>query len=134
MLIRNSPQIYQNLNKPGFAPPAWIFKLIWPILYLLMSIAFYRILMLGKMGEDITQEVILYIIQLALNLAWPIIFFYFQLRFLALIDLTLLLIFILLTVITFYRKDKISGLLLLPYLLWSTFALLLNCKVYKLNK
>ncbi|WP_461615767.1 TspO/MBR family protein [Clostridium sp. Marseille-QA1073] len=76
----------------------------------------------------------LYIIQLALNLAWPIIFFYFQLRFLALIDIVLLLIFILLTVIAFYRRDKIAGLIPLPYLLWSTFTLLLNYKVYKLNK
>lgn len=133
-LTRGSAMIYANLQKPAFAPPPWVFGVVWPILYFLMSIALYRILMLGKQGEDIRREIVAFTIQFILNLAWSIIFFYYGNIFLALIDLVILLIFIVVTIILFYRKDKIAGLLLIPYFLWCCFALVLNYSIYTLNK
>lgn len=134
IITRDASKTYTSLVKPSFSPTPIVFSIIWPILYFMMGIALYRILMLGKKGEDVTKEVILFIIQFALNLLWSIIFFYFNLRFLAFVELFILIIFIFATTIAFYKKDKISGFLLIPYLIWSIFALVLNYEIYKLNK
>lgn len=134
IVTRNAPAIYKVLVKPSFSPPPTVFAIVWPILYFMIGLAFYRILMLGKLGYDVNKEIILFVIQFVLNLLWSIIFFYFNLRFLAFIELFILIIFIIFTTIAFYKKDKIAGFLLLPYLIWSSFALILNYQIYKLNK
>lgn len=133
-LTRGSAIIYQGLQKPFFSPPAWVFGVVWTILYILMGISLYRILMLGKLGENIRKEIIVFSIQLILNLAWSIIFFYIGNIFLALLDLILLIIFVYITIVLFYKKDKIAGLLLIPYGFWCCFALILNYSIYILNK
>lgn len=130
----NSVTLYQNINKPYFSPPSWIFGIIWPILYLLMGISLYRILMLKRQGENVNIQITLFMIQFILNLLWSILFFYCGNILAALLDLILLVVFIILTIISFYRKDKIAAILLLPYLLWCIFALILNYFIYKLNK
>jgi translocator protein len=125
---------YQKIAKPAFSPPGWIFPIVWTILYLLMAIAFYRIYLLGKQGRDVKKATLCYFIQLVLNFLWSIIFFRFELYGLAFLELLLLLAFILLTTVEFYKKDRIAGLLMVPYILWVTFAAFLNYSIWILNK
>ncbi|WP_097028122.1 TspO/MBR family protein [Clostridium peptidivorans] len=127
-------QNYANLIKPAFSPPGWVFGIVWPILYLLMSIALYRILLLRKQGKDVTRGLVYYFIQFGLNLLWPIIFFRFNLYGLAFIELLVMLVFILLTTFEFARHDKISAYLLIPYILWVSFAGILNFSIWMLNE
>lgn len=125
---------YANLIKPAFSPPGWVFGIVWPILYLLMSIALYRILLLRKQGKDVTRGLVYYFIQFGLNLLWPIIFFRFNLYGLAFIELLVMLVFILFTTFEFARYDKISAYLLIPYILWVSFAGILNFSIWMLNE
>lgn len=127
-------ETYANLIKPPFAPPGWVFAVVWPILYLLMSIALYRILLLKKKGKDVTRALVYYFIQFALNLLWTFIFFRFNLYGLAFIELLVLLVFILLTTFEFAKHDKISAYLLIPYILWVSFAGVLNFSIWMLNE
>lgn len=124
---------YENFNKPAFSPPGWIFPVVWTILFLLMAIAAYRIWMKGKSGEDVKKALILYGIQLFLNFLWSIIFFRFRLYAIAFLELLLLLVFILLTTFEFYRIDKPAAYLMIPYIVWVSFAGVLNYAIWMLN-
>lgn len=125
---------YKNLIKPTFSPPGWVFPIVWGILYLLMAIAFYRVILKGKSGSNIGKAKKYYFIQLALNLIWSIIFFRFKLYGLAFVDILLMVIFILLTIFQFYKIDKISAYLLVPYVLWVSFAGVLNFYIWMFNE
>lgn len=125
-LTKDSMKLFESLNKPGFAPPAIVFPIVWPILYLLMGIAAYRIWM---KGGDLT----LYFIQLAVNFIWPIVFFKFGLIGAGFLVILVLLILITLTTLQFYKIDKTAAYLMLPYLLWVAFATVLNYFIVKLN-
>ncbi|MBM7869949.1 tryptophan-rich sensory protein [Clostridium pascui] len=127
-------ETYSNLITPPFAPPGWVFAVVWPILYLLMSIALYRILLLKKEGKYVTRALVYYFIQFGLNLLWTFIFFRFNLYGLAFIELLVLLVFILLTTFEFAKHDKISAYLLIPYILWVSFAGVLNLSIWMLNE
>lgn len=129
----SKPENYKNFIMPPFSPSAWIFTIVWSILYLLMAAAAYRIWVKGRNGEDVTKTLVVYFIQLFLNFLWTIIFFRLRLIGLAFIELLLLLIFIMLTTFEFFRIDKISGLLMLPYILWVSFAEVLNYTIWMLN-
>jgi len=120
---------YAELIKPSFNPPSWIFGPVWTILYLIIGISFYLIWI--KKFDKITY--IIYGIQLLLNGLWTIIFFGFKSPFYALIEIILLWISILLTIIYFYKINKISAYLLIPYILWVTFATILNFSLFILN-
>ncbi|MGH4122813.1 MAG: TspO/MBR family protein [Clostridium sp.] len=124
---------YKNFNKPSFAPPGWVFPVVWTILFLLMAIAAYRIWMKGRSGEDVTKALVLYVVQLFFNFLWSIIFFRFRLYAIAFLELLLLLVFILLTTFEFHRIDKISAYLMIPYIAWVSFAGVLNCTIWMLN-
>ncbi|MCM0649887.1 tryptophan-rich sensory protein [Clostridium swellfunianum] len=124
---------YESLIKPAFAPPGWVFAVVWPILYLLMGIAAYRIWMKGREGADTRKALILYSIQLFLNFMWTIIFFRWRLIGLAFFELMLLLIFILLTTFEFFKFDKLAGIIMIPYILWVSFAGVLNFTLWMLN-
>jgi translocator protein len=124
---------YKNLVRPSFSPPGWIFPIVWTILYLLMAIAAYRIWLQGKEGKDVKKALKLYGIQLVLNFLWTIIFFRFQLFGAAFIELMVLLVFILLTTFSFYEIDKKAAYLMIPYILWVSFAGVLNYAIWKLN-
>lgn len=124
---------YNNLVRPSFSPPGWIFPIVWTILYLLMAIAAYRIWLQGKEGKDVKKALKLYGIQLVLNFLWTIIFFRFQLFGAAFIELMVLLVFILLTTFSFYEIDKKAAYLMVPYILWVSFAGVLNYALWKLN-
>lgn len=132
--IENSEQIYSTLNKPWFSPPALVFPIVWTILYILMGIAAYRIYLRHKQGEKTKAALWFYIVQLLLNFAWSIVFFYFKLYGLAFIELIILLIFIVITTIKFFKFDKIAGILMIPYIIWVSFAGVLNFFIWMLNE
>lgn len=118
---------YQFLNKPVFNPPSWIFGPTWTILYLLMGISLYLIWV--RKGKHLT----FFWIQLALNAAWSNLFFGLHSPFLAFIDIIALLIAIIITIKIFYKIYVPAGLILLPYLLWVSFATILNLSILLLN-
>ncbi|MEW9094050.1 MAG: TspO/MBR family protein [Clostridiaceae bacterium] len=127
-------ETYEKLIRPSFSPPGWVFPIIWIVLYFLMAVAFFRILLRGKEGKNIKKAVTYYIIQLALNFLWTIIFFRFNLYGLAFIELLILLAFILLTTFEFYKHDKVAAFLMIPYILWVSFAGVLNFSIWALNE
>ncbi|MGG5462614.1 TspO/MBR family protein [Clostridium sp. B9] len=132
--ISGSTEVYESLNKPWFSPPAWVFSIVWTILYILMGIAAYRIYQRYKEGEKAKGTLLIYGLQLILNFAWSFIFFYFKLYGLAFIELIILLILIIITTIKFFRFDKISGLLMIPYIAWVSFVGVLNFFIWMLNE
>ncbi|MCY6485188.1 tryptophan-rich sensory protein [Clostridium aestuarii] len=125
--------MYQSFNKPFFAPPGWIFPIVWTILYLLMGLAVYRIYLVGKSGQNIKCALIFYGIQLILNFIWPIIFFRFDLKSVAFFELLVLMGFIIITMVEFFKADKKAGYLLIPYFIWTVFASVLNYSIWMLN-
>jgi tryptophan-rich sensory protein len=125
---------YMAFNKPAFSPPGWVFPVVWTILYLLMAIALYRIILWGTYGKNIGRAVGYFIIQLALNYLWSIIFFRFNLYGIAFLEILLMLLFILLTTIEFCKIDKKAAWLMVPYILWVSFAAYLNYSIWMLNK
>ena len=132
-LSMTSSSDYEKFNKPPFSPPGWLFPVVWTILFFLMAVAAYRIWMKGKSGEDVRKALVLYGIQLFLNFLWSIIFFRFRLYAIAFLELLLLLVFILLTTFEFYRIDKTSAYLMIPYIAWVSFAGVLNYTIWMLN-
>ena len=120
---------YSQIILPSFNPPSWVFGPVWTTLYILMSIAIWRIWI--KFYDN--KILNLYFFHLFFNMIWSIIFFGFHQIGLALIDLVLILIFIVLLMKIYYLKDKISFTLMVPYLLWSTYALVLNFNIFILN-
>lgn len=122
---------YYNLTKPPLAPPDWIFPPVWSILYFSMLVAL--LLYLFKLAQNKKSGYIYFAVQLILNLLWAIVFFYLKNMFLALIVIILLDIFVILTIKSFYKVSKISGLILIPYLIWILFATYLNIGYLVLN-
>ena len=122
---------YYNLTKPPLAPPDWIFPPVWSILYFSMLVAL--LLYLFKPAQNKKSGYIYFAVQLILNLLWTPAFFYLQNIVLALIVIILLDIFVILTIKSFYKISKISGLILIPYLLWILFATYLNIGYLVLN-
>lgn len=122
---------YYNLTKPPLAPPDWIFPPVWSTLYFSMLVAL--LLYLFKPSQNKKSGYIYFIAQLILNFLWTPTFFYLQNIVLALIVIILLDIFVILTIKSFYKISKISGLILIPYLLWILFATYLNIGYLVLN-
>ena len=122
---------YYNLTKPPLAPPDWIFPPVWSILYFSMLVAL--LLYLFKPAQNKKSGYIYFAVQLILNLLWTPAFFYLQNIILALIVIILLDIFVILTIKSFYKVSKISGLILIPYLIWILFATYLNIGYLVLN-
>nr|WP_026895941.1 TspO/MBR family protein [Clostridiisalibacter paucivorans] len=134
ILTKNSFDYYQTLIKPFFSPPGWIFAPVWTILYILMGIASYRIAKSDNSTILIKNALFFYVLQLILNFLWPILFFRFNLTFIAFIEIIILLVFIIITTLKFYNLDKFSAYLMIPYILWVSFASLLNFSIWFLNK
>ena len=122
---------YYNLTKPPLAPPDWIFPPVWSTLYFSMLVAL--LLYLFKPSQNKKSGYIYFIAQLILNFLWTPTFFYLQNIVLALIVIILLDIFVILTIKSFYKVSKISGLILIPYLIWILFATYLNIGYLVLN-
>ena len=124
---------YKVMNQPPLSPPGWVFPVVWTILYLLMGEASYRVLTSGEDMVLIRSALKAYAVQLALNFIWPLVFFGAQMYLLAFIILIALWIAIFITLRRFSAFDETAGNLLLPYLLWVTFAGYLNFGVFLLN-
>lgn len=124
---------YKYLNKPFFNPPNWIFGSVWTTLYLLMGISFYLIWQ-SKSKKKNNKYFLIFFIQLFLNSLWSIIFFGLHNTLLAFIEIMFLWLAIILTMLGFYKVSKPAGLLLIPYILWVSFASVLNFAIFILNK
>ena len=125
------PTWYAHLNKPSFSPPNWLFGPVWLILYLMMGVALY--LNWIKKSKQAKFNVRLFFIHLFFNLIWTPIFFGAKNLLLALIVIIIIWITIVLQIICFWKVNKASSLLLIPYLFWVSFASLLNYFIWRLN-
>jgi len=122
---------YGELVKPGFNPPSWIFGPVWILLYLMMTTALF--IVWQKREKIITYPVIIFTVHLALNALWSILFFGWHNPALALIDIIMLWLIILYLIVYFWRLEKWAGILLIPYILWVSFATILNYSIWVLN-
>ena len=124
---------YSGINKPSFNPPNWIFGPVWTALYLIMGISAW--LVLRKYGEDQQVKTALFVfgIQLILNGLWSPFFFGFKSTLSGMIIIVALIIMIIKTMIVFMKISKTAAFLLLPYILWVSFASILNFFLWKLN-
>ena len=130
---RSIPDWYRKLKKPSFNPPNWIFGPVWTLLYFLMGISLYLV---WNPGNNLTALIAmaLFGVQLILNIAWSIIFFGMRNPSIAFVEIIFMWIAILATIIAFYPISTIAALLLVPYILWVSFASVLNYYIWKLNK
>lgn len=124
---------YKVMNQPPLSPPGWVFPVVWTVLYLLMGEASYRVLESGGEEAQIKRALTAYGVQLALNFVWPLVFFGGQMYLAAFLILIVLWIAIFVTMRLFGKLDEKAGDLLIPYLLWVTFAGYLNLGVFLLN-
>lgn len=123
---------YTTLNKPSFNPPNWLFAPVWTILFIMIGISFYMAWSKGFSGQK-RLPVTIYSLNLLLNLAWSLLFFGLKAPLIAFIEIIILWIVILINIIVFYRISRTSGILLIPYLLWVSFASILNYFIFHLN-
>ena len=124
---------YSSIQKPVFTPPSWVFAPVWTTLFLLMGISLYLVWSRGLESKKAKTAVYIFGLQLGLNVLWSFLFFGLQSPFLAFIEIILLWLSILATTILFYRISKPAGYLLIPYLLWVSFAAFLNYSIWMLN-
>lgn len=123
---------YIHLNKPSFNPPNYLFGPVWTTLYTLMGISFFMVLQKTKTPQR-TIAIRIFWIQLALNFCWSFLFFQFHLLGLAFIEILMMWTCIILMIKSFYSINKTAAILQLPYLLWVSFASLLNASLWYLN-
>lgn len=127
------PTWYRTLNKPFFSPPNWIFGPVWTTLYLLMGISAFLIWQKGLKKKKVKEAITYFGIQLFLNFIWTFLFFGLRNPLLGLIDIVVLWIFIVLTIVKFYKLSRPAAYMLIPYLLWVSFATILNSSILILN-
>jgi translocator protein len=123
---------YAALHKPSWTPPAAAFGPVWTVLYALMAIAAWRV-WLQRRAKARRAALTLFVMQLALNVAWPLVFFTMRMPGPAAIELGVLWCAVLATTVVFFPVSRIAALLMTPYLLWSTFAAFLNIAIWRLN-
>lgn len=133
LLTRGSMANFEELVKPPLAPPGWLFPVVWTVLYVLMGVASYLVLVSGGEAGAVRRALTVYGIQLAVNFIWSPIFFNAEQYFLAFLVLILLWILIWVTMARFHPLSEPAAWLLVPYLLWVTFAGYLNCAIWLLN-
>ena len=124
---------FQTIQKPSWNPPNQVFAPVWTTLYVLMGIALFLVWKSTVRPEIKRNAIALFIVQLALNFCWSLIFFNRHELVLALIEIGILWLMILLTIFAFAKVNRIAAWLLVPYISWVSFALLLNYAIWKLN-
>ena len=124
---------YAQLNKPSFNPPGYLFGPVWTVLYLLMGVSLYLVWK-SPDGKLRTNALVVFGLQMLLNFAWSFIFFYFHRPGWAMIDIIALWVFIVVMIFIFYQINKVAALIQIPYLLWVSFASVLNAAIWMLNK
>ncbi len=133
ILISGNTNVYDVLVKPPFALPGKFFGVVWGVLFLLMGVALYLYSNSNASEEEKQEGKTYFFIQLLFNFFWPILFFNLGQRFLAFLLLIVLLVFVIFTTLKFYQAKPISGILLLPYLLYTAYAGYLNFAIWYLN-
>ena len=132
-LTKDSMEQFRKLNKPPLTPPGWLFPVVWTVLFLMMGLASYLVWKSDGPRRAVRSALTLYGIQLGFNFFWTILFFNMDLYLFAFFWLAVLWALILATTIRFYRLSRPAGYLMVPYLVWVTFAGYLNFGIYLLN-
>jgi tryptophan-rich sensory protein len=125
---------YTTLVKPPFNPPGWVFGPVWTILYAMIGLAAYLVYEKGPRRPEVRKALTVFAIQLVLNALWSIVFFGARQILGAVVEIILLWVMILLTIRLFSRISKAAAYLLVPYLLWVSFASVLTASLYMLNR
>ena len=123
---------YDQLVQPGWAPPPWLFGPVWTVLYALMAVSAWLVWRSGGLRAR-RFELGLFLVQLVLNSLWSWLFFVLNLGGVAFAEVILLWVIILATLIAFWRVNPLAGLCLVPYLLWVSFAAVLNYVLWRMN-
>jgi len=124
---------YATLNKPSFNPPNWVFGPAWTLLYILMGIAAGLVWKAGWERREVRVALGIFAVQLLLNGLWSIIFFALESPLWALVEILVLLVFIVLTIVKFKPINATAAYLLVPYVLWVSFATVLTASIWYLN-
>ena len=123
---------YENLLKPPWTPPDHVFSWVWSVLYIMMGSAVW-IVWRNRDAKGVTLPLMVFLLQLILNVVWAYLFFEMHRLDIALVDAGLLLVVVFVTVILFWKRSALAGLFLIPYLLWMFFAVFLNFTIWRLN-
>ena len=134
LLTANSRSYYEALAKPPLSPPGAAFPIIWTFLYIFIGIASYLVYKQGFEKDNVRDALYYYAASLVVNFIWPLVFFRYQMPFLAFWVLLLYWLLVGITTAKFYRINHAAGLLMLPLWLWVTFAGYLNLSVWLLNR
>ncbi|MCC7004438.1 tryptophan-rich sensory protein [Candidatus Nomurabacteria bacterium] len=127
------PIWYNSLIKPSFTPPSFVFGPVWTILFILMGIAFFLVWKKDLKNSNSKKAIGIFFFQLVINILWSVMFFGLRSPLAGLIVIAVLWLSILLTIFSFYRISKLSAYLLVPYILWVSFASCLNYAIWTLN-
>ncbi len=130
LISHNGMEAFEALQKPPLTPPGWVFPAAWTVLYLIMGFACYLVMMQSPNHTALR----VYGVQLAVNFLWPILFFSLGMFLPAFVLLIVLWLLIFLTILLFWQVSRTAALLLIPYILWVTFAGYLNFGIYLLNR
>lgn len=133
LISRSKMGLFDTVAKPPLSPPAWLFPVAWTVLYVLMGVASYRVFTARAGSAEKNRALLFYGIQLAFNFFWTLIFFNLGAYWFAFVWLAALLALIAVTTVKFYGIDRPAAYLMLPYLLWVTFAGYLNLGIALLN-
>nr|WKF60017.1 Tryptophan-rich protein TspO [Paraburkholderia busanensis] len=120
---------YVALHKPAFNPPDWVFPPAWSLLYVLMSVAAWRV----WKRDGLSAAIVLWAVQLPFNAAWMWLFFGLHRPGVALVDIVVLLVLIVALTCVFWRRDRWAGMMLVPYVAWVAFAAVLNHALWQMN-
>jgi len=121
---------YRMIAKPSWTPPDWVFGPVWTVLYIMMAVAAWLV---WKTGDRVRPAMVLFFLQLALNLAWTFLFFNAQSPGLALVEIVFLWLSVAATMLAFFGRHVTAGWLFVPYLAWVSFAGILNAAIWMMN-
>jgi len=124
---------YTTLQKPSINPPNWIFAPVWTFLFFLMGVSLYLIIKNGFVNREIKKGLIIFGIQFVLNILWSYFFFYLHKPLYAFIEIITLWLAIMAMILQFMKLDKRAAYLQIPYLLWVSFASVLNYFIWRIN-
>jgi len=124
---------YATLQKPSFAPPNWVFFPVWTSLFIMMGISLFLIWQKGWEDKKVRTGIYIFAVQLVLNALWSIVFFGLKSPLTGLIEIIILWIVILATILSFMKVSRTAAYLLIPYILWVSFAAIVNFWIWRLN-
>lgn len=133
VLSRKGMAAYESMSKPPLSPPAWVFPVAWTILYIMMGLASYFVMVSDADRQTKIIALVLYFVQLAMNFMWSIVFFNWEQYLLAFIWLIIMWAIVIICAFKFYSAARISGYMMIPYIVWLTFAAYLNMGSYIVN-